>query len=92
MAEKLWVALLSVVVGIVTLGGAVWLIVVGEVAGVERIFVMLVAVILALVAWFCLRLELRGPGDAAAARAARPAAAPPGTQNSATGSQVPASS
>ena len=88
MAEKLWVALLSVVVGIGVLGGAVWLIVVGEVAGVERIFVILVAAILALVAWFCLRLELRGPEDAAAARAARPAS----TQNPTTGSQVPASS
>lgn len=91
MGEKVWVALLSVVVGVGALAGSAWLIVTEEVAGVERIFVIFVAVILAVVAWLCLRLEFHGPAEPAAARAVRPAAAPPSAQNPATGSRVHAS-
>ena len=91
MAEKVWVALLSVVVGVGALAGAAWLIATAEVAGVERIFVILAALILALVAWLCLRLEFHGLAEPAAARSARTAAAPPRAQNPATGSRVHAS-
>ncbi len=91
MGEKVWVALLSVVVGVGALAGSAWLIVTGEITGVERIFVILVALILALVAGLCLRLEFHRPAEPAGARAARPAAAPPSAQNPATRSQVHAS-
>ena len=92
MLERVWVALLSVVVGVGALAGAAWLIATGEVAGVERIFVIFVALILALVTWLCLRLEFRGPAETAAARGAQPAGARPSAQNPATASRVAASS
>ena len=88
MAEKVWVALLSAVMGVGALAGAGWLIVTEEVTGVERIFVIFVALILALVAWLCLRLEFHRP---AALAAARTATVPSSAQNPATRSQVHAS-
>ena len=91
MAEKVWVALLSVVVGVGALAGAAWLVATGEVAGVERIFVIFVALILTLVAWLCVRLEFRGPAETVAARGAQPPAARASAQNPATGSRVAAS-
>jgi hypothetical protein len=88
MGEKVWVALLSVAVGVGAVAGAAWLIVTEEVAGVERIFVIFVALILVLVAWLWVRLEFHGPPKPAAARAAT---VPSAAQNPATGSQVHAS-